>query len=185
VIGINVGSGQRRFNTAGDWTWYNLDIQYKPPDQVPDLLSDGVRAIQGMTADIVVLHHILEHFGCGEADYLIKECWKVLKPGGSLLVFVPNAWALAQRYILRQIDNYTFNVNTYGAYQGEEEDRHRWSYDYASLQKLLKETLWGDGSGAEVYGPSEQVVKFFDWREIPGASLARDWWVLAMEAVKE
>jgi len=176
VIGLNVGSGQRRFDTVGDWKWYNLDVQYKSPDQVPDILSNGASGIKNLRADLIVLHHVLEHFGCGEANQLLRNCWLSLKPEGSLLVFVPNAMALSHRYTLRQIDNYTFNVNTYGAYQGDEADRHRWGYDYASLQKLLNEVLWEDGTG---------VVKFFDWREIPGAEFAKDWWILGMEAVKE
>jgi len=172
MIGLNVGSGQRRFDTVGDWKWYNLDIQYKPPDQVPDLISNGVTAIRGMAADLIVLHHVLEHFGCGEADELVTMCLLSLKPKGSLLVFVPDTMAIARRYVLRQIDDYTLRVLTYGAYQGAEEDRHRWGYDHASLREYLNRL----GGG---------VVKFFDWREIPGADLAKDWWILGMEAVKE
>jgi len=174
MIGLNIGSGQRRFKDEIPWKWLNLDIQYKPPDQVPDVISNGAAAIRPAAVDLVVLHHVLEHFGCGEADALLEECWSVLSPGGSLLIFVPDTMAIARRYILRQIDDYTFRVLTYGAYQGAEEDRHRWGYDYASLQGYLGKTL--DGGAA---------VKFFDWRKIPGADLARDWWVLAMEAIKE
>ncbi len=169
---LNIGSGQRRFDTEQGWV--NVDVRSRPPDQVPDLICDvgkeDLPYAEG-SMDLCVLHHVLEHFGCGEANRMLGECWRVLKPGSSLLIFVPNAWALAQRYVLRQIDNFTYNANTFGAYQGEEQDRHRWSYDYASLQKLLKEL--------------SEEVKFFDWREIPGADLARDWWVLAMEAVKK
>ncbi len=174
---LNIGSGQRRFDTGQGWV--NIDMASRPPDQIPDLICDVGRETLPYadgSMDICVLHHVLEHFGCGEANQMLKDCWRVLRPEGSLLVFVPNAWALAQRYVLRQIDNYIYNVNIFGAYQGEEQDRHRWSYDYASLQKLLKETLGEDGT---------EVVKFFNWRGIPGASLAQDWWVLALECVKE
>jgi len=174
MIGINMGSGQRRFESKGDWVWHNIDIQYRPPGQVPDVIGDGVDAIQDNSADLIVLHHVLEHFGCGEATDLLKECWDTLKPGGSLLVFVPDTMAIARRYTLRQIDDYTLRVLTYGAYQGAEEDRHRWGYDYASLQGYLRKTLNGGG-----------MVKFFDWRKVPGADLARDWWILGMEAVKK
>jgi len=173
MIGINVGSGQRRFKDQDDWRWINIDLQYRPPDQMPDIIANGASSVMSMSADVIVLHHVLEHFGCGEADTLLTQCWEALSPGGSLLVFVPDTMAIARRYILRQIDNYTRNVLTYGAYQGAEEDRHRWGYDYASLQAYLVKTLNGGGA-----------VKFFDWRKVPGANLAQDWWILGMETIK-
>jgi len=146
VIGINLGSGQRKFESEGDWSWVNVDIRYRPPDQVPDVLSNGASSLKEGSVDMVILHHVLEHFGCGEAGALLAQCWKALVPGGSLLVFVPDTMAIARRYILRQIDDYTLRVLTYGAYQGAEEDRHRWGYDYASLQGYLDKILW-DGEG--------------------------------------
>jgi len=180
VVGINIGSGQRRFEDQDDWRWINIDLQYRPPDQMPDIIANGASSVMSMSADVIVLHHVLEHFGCGEADTLLTQCWQALKPGGSLLVFVPDTMAIARRYILRQIDDYTLRVLTYGAYQGAEEDRHRWGYDYASLQKYLNKVFeW------EEQGSTATSIKFFDWREIPGADLARDWWILGMEAVKE
>jgi len=175
VIGINLGSGQRRFEDQDDWRWFNIDLQYKPPDQTPDIIAYGATPIKNLSADVIVLHHVLEHFGCGEADTLLTQCWEALKPRGSLLVFVPDTMAIARRYIMRQIDDYTLRVLTYGAYQGAEEDRHRWGYDHASLRKYLEQTLWPVRGG---------VVKFFDWRKVPGADLAKDWWILGMEAVK-
>ncbi len=169
---LNIGSGQRRFDTEKGWV--NIDRISRPPDQVPDLICDVGKEdlpYKEGSMDLCVLHHILEHFGCGEADTLIRQCWKVLKPGGSLLVFVPESRALAQRYILRQITSYIYNVNTHGAYQGEESDRHRWSYDHDSLREYLE-------------GITGVMPVFFDWREIPGADLAQDWWILGMECRK-
>jgi len=177
MIGINVGSGQRRFESTDDgaWVWINIDLQYRPPDQMPDIIANGASSVMSMSADVIVLHHVLEHFGCGEADTLLIQCWGALKPGGSLLVFVPDTRAIARRYVLRQIDDYTLRVLTYGAYQGAEEDRHRWGYDYASLMMYLEKTLNLKGGS----------VKFFDWRKVPGADLAKDWWILGMEVVNK
>jgi hypothetical protein len=120
-----------------------------------------------------VLHHVLEHFGCGEADGLVRQCWDVLKPGGSLLVFVPNVKKLAGRYLNGEIDEYTFNVNMYGAYMGEEGDRHKWGYSSDGLYSYLSRAITGEGS-----------IFDFNWREILGASLARDWWIAALEVRK-
>lgn len=172
--GLNVGSGQRRFDSSKGWI--NVDHTSRPPDQIPDMVCDATKLVSCFgenTQDMVVLHHVLEHFGCGEADEVLKQCYKVLKPGGSLLIFVPDLRKLAGRWLSREIDDFTFLVNVYGAYQGLEGDRHRWGYDKDYLYKYLK-SIPGTGS-----------IRMFDWREIPGADIARDWWVLGMELVKD
>lgn len=163
---INAGSGQRPFAKP----WVNIDCN---PHWVPDLIC-RMEAIpfNDSTVEMIVSHHTIEHLGCGGANAFLKEAHRLLRIGGSLLVFVPDLRALAQRYLLRNIDMYTYCVNLFGAYMGNEEDRHRWGYDGDSLRALLK--------GA---APWEEV-KAFDWRPIEGADIARDWWILGMEAVK-
>jgi predicted SAM-dependent methyltransferase len=171
--GLNVGSGQRKFNSAVGWI--NVDCVSRPPSQVPDVVLDGSKLLEHFgpdTQSMVVLHHVIEHFGCGEADEVLRQCFGVLKPGGSLLVFVPDLRKLAGRWLSGEIDTFTFMVNTYGAYQGEDGDRHKWGYDTEALYKYLKAI------------PGTGQIKLFDWREIPGADIARDWWILGMEVVK-
>lgn len=63
-------------------------------------------------------------------------------------------------------------MNLMGAYQGEEGDRHRWHYTHTTLHDTLMNVApW-------------QAVHSFDWRVVPGMDLARDWWIMGMEAVK-
>jgi SAM-dependent methyltransferase len=173
--GINCGSGQRRFDATQGWI--NVDCVARPPDQVPDVICDANKLVERFgvaTQDMVVLHHVLEHFGCGEADDVIRQCYEVLKPGGSLLVFVPDMSKLAGRWLSGEISDYIFFVNAYGAYQGEDGDRHKWGFSSGSLVNYLHDTL-------QVGYP---FIKFFDWREIPGADIARDWWVSGIEVCK-
>lgn len=168
MIGLNVGSGQRRFDTKYGWT--NIDIQTKHP---PNVLGDMFRLpIRSDIVNYVVSHHTIEHLGCGEADEFVREAQRVLVPGGSLLVFVPNLRALAQRWLMGQLDDFLYMANVYGAYQGDEADRHKWGYDPRTLVDYLEKI--GGWKG----------VKVFDWRTIPGADIARDWWILGVEAVK-
>jgi predicted SAM-dependent methyltransferase len=122
--------------------------------------------------ELVVLHQVYEHFGHGEGVPLLCEVYRVLQDGGSVIITVPDMRALAEKWITRQIEDYIYFVNMYGAYQGEEGDRHKWGYTYASLAKEVREvTAW------------KKVVPF-DWRGIAGADIARDWWILGLEAVK-
>ncbi len=164
---LNLGSGQRPFPKP----WINVDAQGR---WNPDVVGDAAHLPQFVdgSADIIVAHHVLEHYGCGEADGLLKEAHRLLKTGGSLLIFVPDLKALAKRWLLGQIDDYTMFVNTCGAYMGDEADRHKWHYTAESLTEALQRA-----------GKWSWIMRF-DWRSIEGADLAKDWWVLAMEAVK-
>lgn len=163
---LNLGSGQRPFSKP----WINVDIQ---DTHKPDIVSDISRMpmFEDNSAELIVLHHVLEHFGCGEADSVLHESWRILAKGGSLLIFVPEIRLIAQRWICHEIEDFTFMVNTYGAYQGNEADRHKWGYDTNSLKKYIKSVL-------------EVNAKLFDWRTIEGADIARDWWILGMEVIK-
>ena len=174
-VGINAGSGQRPFDSS--LGWINVDIQPKVHDYGQDWQPMVVADMAAMPfpdgyADMVVSHHTIEHLGCGEADGFIAEAHRVLRPMGSLLIFIPDARALAQRWLTHQITDYIYFVNTYGAYQGSVHDRHFWNYSLDSLKELCyTNNNWS-------------AFKLFDWREIAGANLAKDWWVLAVEVIK-
>lgn len=176
-IGLNIGSGQRRFESTADLHWINIDCVSRPPDQIPDVVRDVQQdglPYDDATVDFVVLHQVYEHFGLGEGYKVIQEANRVLRPAGSLILTVPCARALAQRRMLGQIDDYIYAVNMMGAYQGQDGDRHKWTFwDGAALQKDI------EGAGVK-WGK----VKRFDWRQIPGANIARDWYIIGTEAVK-
>lgn len=169
-LALNIGSGQRPFHSTPDIRWVNIDSQSK---WNPDLVCDGSRLPypQGIV-DMVVLHHVLEHFGCGESASLIREIHRVLIPGGSLIITVPNMDELARGWMTGRITTQVYLTNVYGAYMGDEADRHKWGFDRPSLMGFLLECAeW-------------ELALPFDWREIPGADIARDWWILGVECRK-
>lgn len=168
MLGLNLGSGQRRFGAG----WVNLDIQVAP-DRTPDLVGDMFSLpFKTEVVDLVVSHHSLEHFGCGEGRGFIEEAWRVLRHGGSLLVFVPDMRALARRWLTRGISTQIYLTNVYGAYMGDPHDRHLWGFDHESLVEFL--------GGCQKWSK----VTAFDWRFIEGADIARDFWILGAEAIK-
>ena len=168
---INAGSGQRPFHSTPAIEWTNIDLNLKwKPDVVGDW--NDLSFIETDTMDFVVSHHSLEHVGCGEGDGFIREAHRVLKPGGSLLVFVPDMKALAQRWLTGQLDEQIYMTNVYGAYMGDEADRHAWGWSRQGLFNYMKRFPFKD-------------VRAFNWRNIPGADIAGpDWWITGMEAVK-
>src|SRR5580693_5511590 len=174
MIGLNVGSGQRRFTSTPEIEWINIDKVSRPGHE-PDLVCDGAHLpYEDNSVDYVVLHHVLEHFGCGEAKNLIDEAFRVLRLKGKLIVCVPDIAALAHRWLEgnRGISTQIFMTNVYGAYMGHEEDRHKWGYDTRSLSLfIVGERCWRE-------------IDHFNFRAIPGADIARDFWVLAVEATK-
>lgn len=164
---INCGSGQRPFAQP----WINVDCNEK---WSPDVVARGesMPMFHSGSADIIVLHHVLEHAGCGECNSMLAECRRILAPGGSLLVFVPDMVALAYYWSMGKVDDQLYFTNVYGAYMGDDADRHRWGYSWLSLSALLSKIGF-------------RAVNKYDWRRIPGADIAGpDWWILGAEAIK-
>lgn len=170
---LNVGSGQRPFTSTPEIAWRNVDTVRREGYVVDDICDGAHLPDADATVDYFVLHHVLEHFGCGEGAALIAEAHRVLRPGGSLLVFVPNMQALAARWLGGELDDQVYFTNVYGAYiSSEEESRHRWGFNATTLAEFLwTNALWTH-------------MRPFDWRPIPGSSFARDWWIMACECIK-
>ncbi len=57
------------------------------------------------TFDIVHASHILEHIPWQEADEVLKEWVRILKPGGVLEIWVPNALAACKRFVEAESGN--------------------------------------------------------------------------------
>ncbi len=166
MLRINLGSGQRPFKAP----FVNVDVN---PRWEPDVVADGATMpmFANGSADMIVAHHNLEHYGCGEAVPMLMECHRILCENGSLIVCVPDMQALAQGWLQGRINTQIYLTNVYGAYMNSESDRHRWGFTGESLRCFLLSCGFNR-------------VKPFDWRTISGADLARDWWILAVEAVK-
>lgn len=169
MIGLNCGSGQRPFDRKEGWV--NIDIN---PKWKPDVLGhwNNLTPFEDNSVDFVVSCHSIEHVGCGEADGFIAEAYRVLRMGGSLIVLTPNMKALAERWLSGQMSEQLYMTNVYGAYMGDEGDRHRWGWSDVGLHAYLSRCgRWSD-------------VREFDNRKIPGADIPSDWWMNSFECIK-
>lgn len=180
---LNLASGQRPFPT-----WTNIDFrkQFKDdgtPYQI-EIESDvhKLPMIEDNSVDIIVAHHLVEHFQLNDLLDISKEWHRVLKPGGKLAVFVPNARELAKAWLEGRIDNFIFFVNMYGAYQGHPEDTHKWNFDRNELHDRM--SGW-DGKNREIDWKVRDITG--DVLREPayqGSNCSLDWWILAMEFTK-
>lgn len=168
MLRLNLCSGQRPFQRP---MWTNVD---KNPRWNPDVVADcaAMPIFANDSADVIVISHGVEHYGCGEADMLIRECRRILCPGGSLIVTVPDMRALASAWLAGRLTTQVYLTCVYGAYMNDEADRHKFGYDRQSLAQFV-------GSCAPW-----SITMPFDWRTIPGMDLARDFWILGLEAIK-
>ena len=89
-IKLNLGSG----NTKGKNGWINVDISGA---DINHDLTKGV-PLDDNTVDAVYSSHVFEHIPYRELLKVIKEINRVLKPGGKLLVCVPNAGLYLRAY---------------------------------------------------------------------------------------
>ena len=166
---LNIGSGQRPFVKP----WINCDKQAVCK---PDLIWDAGNPCDPApfkpdTVDCIVLHHVLEHLPMERADLLLGQCLQLLKRHCSVLVFVPDMWELSAMWREGKLSDDLYLANVYGAYMGDEADRHKWGYTPATLR-------------GKVRSAGFRWAHEFLRRDVWGADIALDRWILAMEAVK-
>jgi predicted SAM-dependent methyltransferase len=91
---LNIGCGSR-FHPS----WVNVDIA---PQEASILRHDIRRPLpfDEMSFDAVYHSHVLEHLAPQEAQGLLRECRRVLRPGGILRVAVPDLERIAELYLL-------------------------------------------------------------------------------------
>lgn len=109
----------------GSGAWVHHDLKYGIP------LRDG-------SADFVYSSHFLEHMSRTDATHLLRESFRVLKPGGVVRVVVPDlAYAVSLYASGRKEEMLTqyFFVEDDDSYYA----RHKYMYDCASLTAQLAE----------------------------------------------
>lgn len=99
-IVLNVGCGPKggsriyEFFSPGEWRELRLDID---PRNEPDIVASmtEMRGVQDASVDAVWSSHSLEHLYRHEVVPALRECLRVLKPGGILKLFVPDLQSIA------------------------------------------------------------------------------------------
>lgn len=132
ILKLNLGCGNK--NLEG---YVNVDLVEERKGVKPDVLCD-VRDLSGYfsdnVADEVLAVHILEHFYPWEVHDILKEWKRVLKPGGKIVIEVPDLMK-AIFHLLANPENARLSM---WALYGNPRERdplmcHKWGYNKQSL----------------------------------------------------
>jgi len=115
--------------------WVNLDIN---PDFKVDVLHDLRRPLPFKKGEfsLILAADILEHFTKEEGAALLKECWRILKPGGILKIRIPNIEAIIDQFdddpevLIHFLYGDTSRIGEFGA--------HKFGYTRKTLAETLK-----------------------------------------------
>jgi ubiquinone/menaquinone biosynthesis C-methylase UbiE len=106
---LNVGcgpAGTTPFSKEG-WTEVRLDID---PNVKPDIEASITEIpMTAGSVDGVYSSHNLEHLYAHEVPIALKEFFRVLKPGGSLVLAVPDAQAVASAIATGDLDTVLYD----------------------------------------------------------------------------
>ena len=100
-------------------------------------LSYGIPLGDG-GVDYIFSSHFLEHLYRREGEWLLRECYRVLRPGGIVRMSVPDLEYALSLYAKgdkgKMLLNYFFVEDMESHYA-----RHKYMYDFPMLEKTLKE----------------------------------------------
>jgi len=138
-VRLNLGCGGRPF--AG---WINIDLLPSSPG--PDVLLDLCRAmpLPDQTVDLIYSEDVLEHLTLPDGKRLLRECHRILVPGGTMRLLTPNLRVLAEDYVDRSQRFLAWYGSQYGTRyfaeilnHGMRAWGHRFVYDDEMLTREL------------------------------------------------
>lgn len=94
--------------------------------------------VKDASADYIFSSHFLEHLFRRDGEQLLRECYRVLRPGGIVRIAVPDLEYALSLYLQddreKMLLNYFFVEDMESHYA-----RHKYMYDFPMLEKTLKE----------------------------------------------
>ncbi len=144
--------------------WLNADIN---PMHEEVILMDATQSFpfEDNTFDAVFSEHMIEHITFSEGVFMVKECYSILKPGGTIRLSTPDIKFLIdlyrepkseiqQKYI--EFSNRYFKDNrplsdTVVINNFFKDWGHQFIYDFKTLEYILQQAGFTDIIACEVY----------------------------------
>jgi len=143
---LQIGSGRNVLKG-----WLNTDLN--PTKEIVLLDATKKLPFDDCTFDYVFMEHFIEHLEYQDGIGVVRECYRVLKPGGKLRISTPdlrfliglyteNKSELQERYVVWAVDSFLpdigiyqdiFVINNFFRAWG-----HKLIYDYKTLKSVLE-----------------------------------------------
>ncbi|MBC8420105.1 MAG: methyltransferase domain-containing protein [Desulfobacterales bacterium] len=126
--------------------WINFDLQLRWRPQVVADLSCSIPLRSG-SVGYIHSEDLLEHIDLKGGKRFLRECYRVLRPGGAMRLVTPNLRALVRDLYLNGERKHLAWCEAHGETDGRCEalnfhmrmgGAHRFIYDYELLQRILK-----------------------------------------------
>lgn len=136
---INLGCGKHTLEG-----WFCIDVQQHPDATRPlDMVSDVKKiALPDECADEIMAIHLFEHLYRWECDEVIEEWKRLLKPGGKLILEMPDLLKFCSNIIKDVKSKHEGQMGMWGAYGDPREKNpymcHRWGWTYRTIKPFLE-----------------------------------------------
>ena len=84
--------------------WVNIDAQVQAGVETIDLRGPLPYSSHSVAA--IYSEHFIEHIGRAEGQVLLRECWRVLCPGGRIRLSTPDLRVLAEDFLAARTDRW-------------------------------------------------------------------------------
>ncbi len=129
---LNLGCG-RHYRTG----YINVDAHDRT---AADLIANALRLpFSSRSLSRVRADHLMEHFSWGEIPYFIAECFRVLRPGGQLVLETPDPDESCRRFLNAQARDEREACLAWILGRPSPGYHHRWLYDRIELKRVLAE----------------------------------------------
>ena len=162
---LHLGCGSHRLPG-----WINIDFVRTPAVDVWWNLGQPV-PLPGGSCRYIFHEHVLEHFELSRALFLLRECHRLLQPGGVLRVAMPSLddmlancatgnWRAARSTHMPEVETKAEYLNVNFRSWG-----HRWIYDRDELHRRLGEAGFRDIRDVEIGQSVEPALRGIEHRD--------------------
>jgi len=125
--------------------YINIDVRRTRPEVlVMDIEKELLRVFPDNSVDEIIARDCIEHISWRRVEDLLKDIYRVLKPGGKVYIQVPDLEAIAKKIILNPDFKYGelegWKAISYWVYGGQEypENSHKAGFTIRTLKELLE-----------------------------------------------
>lgn len=136
---LNLGSGPRGVSHRD---WINVDGY---ADLNVDYLMDFRRKwpLPDSSIDGIFCEHVFEHFDSDDGEFLLRECWRTLRAGGSIRIIVPDGAKIMKTYFEEpaQFPSWRVSESSCPMEAVNSYFRQRYEHQYTYDSQLLKHQI--------------------------------------------